>query len=227
MKYIAFQPSRVPVIIAALLTLSASGLAGEMDLLPYRDAGGWIRADQPDERPGASTIIFGAIDEQHAARGVMAIDLSSLPSASQITTASLTFTIHTRDSETRNGGLKTIELRQIHVIPSHYATWLQATSEHPWQTPGGDMQAQPFASFQADPTKVRGGDTITIQTPRLLEMVKVARQLDAPFLCFMLISPDLEAQSHESGRGLFRIQGPRSGERPVLTVTYDDAAEPS
>ncbi|MDP0495097.1 MAG: DNRLRE domain-containing protein [Verrucomicrobiota bacterium JB024] len=158
--------------LALIVTGAASLLQAETVTISSTDSV-YIRAEV--NRNADEFMLVGQTTTQSDyLRGLFTFDLSSTGvdfSAVTINSVTITLTVGRGDASSLNSDvtLNLYNLTQDYTASS--TTWSKATSSENWTTPGGTYDPAVVANVAANPTTVTAGETITLSSTALNDLV--------------------------------------------------------
>jgi len=206
---------RVLQTLAATALLSGVANAQTVVTLPaYEDTTLQGGTYQNTNFGSADLVTRASDDPTWTRRALLKFDThNTIPAGTTITSATLTVTVKSGNSETRTLGAFCVP----ESFWEHQATWLRRSSSLLWRTAGGTMDHQ-HATGTA--TSVPGSTVTFNVTP----MVQEALSSTSRYTRVMLV--DGGAASKESLRNYYSDESADASLRPKLVVTYGSAVTP-
>ncbi len=191
--------------------LPTAGYAGQTDTT--------ITAGFPSDTFGSENTVYIDGDDftYFVTRGLLRWTLTGIPAGSVVESVSLTVNM----VEQSNAPVAVYGVRQSWSETT--ATWLQRSTNNPWQTPGAGGTNDRGTTLETLPAGVFNG--LGFRTANFGQAVRcqVQRWVDAPATNFGL---NLLTSSGD-GMDFSSNQEPSAGLRPKLTVGYSPAGTPS
>lgn len=198
----------------------------------YQHVGALIRADSTSQNSGArDQLIIGKTSG--AVRAVFSFGLSSIPSGSTVTSATLSVWTDAQSS-TAVGTVGTLELHRLTGTPVEGTgttsggagtgvTWLSRDGQtgigHSWTTAGGDYDAAILSSVPGFNTLTPNVQKTFASTPDLVAALQSALD-QGQSLNLLALSPTTEAGSSSAYTRLSSDDSTDNAQRPLLTVTF-------